>query len=208
MSKLLGIFILGVLAGWVAEWIFVRLFVPNPKKKVEAALQASRKEIENLQKKNSELQAALTTAAVQSAAVPVVVQEVVPVAVEAAAEPVAEPAEPAEPAAPVAETGAEPAPAVAAVEPLAPAAEPVVASNDDLTKLTGIGPKLAEAMNAAGISAYAQLAEMAVEDVNGHLAASNIRYSKATAESWAAQARLAAAGDWEGLKNYQASLKS
>lgn len=205
MSKLLGIFILGVLAGWVAEWIFVRLFVPNPKKKVEAALQASRKEIENLQKKNSELQAALTTATVQPAAVPVVVQEVVPVAVEAAAEPVAEPAEP---AAPVAETGAEPAPAVAAVEPLAPAAEPVVASNDDLTKLTGIGPKLAEAMNAAGISAYAQLAEMAVEDVNGHLAASNIRYSKATAESWAAQARLAAAGDWEGLKNYQASLKS
>lgn len=183
MSKLLGIFILGILAGWVAEWIFVRLFVPNPKKKVEAALQASRKEIENLQKKNSELQAALTTATVQPAAVPVAVQEVAPVAE------------------PAAETVAEPVPAVAAVEP-------VVASNDDLTKLTGIGPKLAEAMNAAGISAYAQLAEMAVEDVNGRLAASNIRYSKATAESWAAQAKLAAAGDWEGLKNYQASLKS
>lgn len=59
LSKLAGIFILGILVGWVIEWIFVRLFVPNPKKKVEAALQASRKENANLQQQNRELQAAL-----------------------------------------------------------------------------------------------------------------------------------------------------
>lgn len=198
MSKLVGVFILGVLAGWLAEWIFVRLFVPNPKKKLEAALQSSRKEIQTLQQKNSELQSALSTAQASPAPVQVVVQETVaepePVAVEAIPE---EPVlQAAEPAVPVVETA------------LVAEAESASDGKDDLTRLNGIGPKLAEAMDAAGINRYTQLAALSVEEVNGRLAASGIRYSKVTAESWAAQAQLASAGDWDGLKNYQASLKS
>lgn len=191
MSKLVGVFILGVLAGWLAEWIFVRLFVPNPKKKLEAALQSSRKEIQTLQQKNSELQSALSTAQASPAPVQVVVQETV-----AEPEPVAIEAIPEEPAVPVVETA------------LVAEAESASDGKDDLTRLNGIGPKLAEAMDAAGISRYTQLAALSVEEVNGRLAASGIRYSKATAESWAAQAQLASAGDWDGLKNYQTSLKS
>lgn len=191
MSKLVGVFILGVLAGWLVEWIFVRLFVPNPKKKLESALQSSRKDIQTLQQKNSELQSALSAAQASVATV------------------AAPPVEPAPVEVVVQEAVAEPEPVVVDVVPeelVVAVAEPD--GKDDLTRLGGIGPKLAEAMDAAGISRYAQLAALSVEEVNERLAASGIRYSKATAESWAAQAQLAAGGDWEGLKNYQASLKS
>jgi predicted flap endonuclease-1-like 5' DNA nuclease len=182
MSKLAGIFILGILAGWVMEWIFVRLFVPNPKKKLETALQASRKENDNLQKQNRELQATLnaTTAENTKPVTP-------PVAELSVKTPIAEPE------------------AVAA-EPTTPVADAL--ENDDLTKLSGIGPKLAEAMNAAGINRYAQLAELSIETVGERLASSGIRYSKASAESWAAQAALADKSDWTGLKTYQLALKN
>jgi predicted flap endonuclease-1-like 5' DNA nuclease len=103
---------------------------------------------------------------------------------------------------PVAETVVE---ASTAAEPVPTTAEQ---SDDDLTRLTGIGPKLAEAMKAAGICTYAQLTTMSVEDVSQALAGSNIRYNKASAESWAEQATLAAAGDWKGLKAHQAALKA
>lgn len=179
LSKLAGIFILGILVGWVIEWIFVRLFVPNPKKKVEAALQASRKENANLQQQNRELQAALNTA---KAAPPIAAT--VPPVVEAST--VTETV--------VAETVTTP--------------EPSSAEIDNLTKLSGIGPKLAEAMNNAGIKHYTQLAELSVETLAEHLASSGIRYSKASAESWAKQATLASKQDWDGLKAYQATLKN
>ena len=154
MFEQAGIFILGILAGWLMEWIFVRLFVPNPKKKLEAALQASRKDNDQLQKQNRELQSVLNTA-----------------------------------------------------EPTLILTDELVA-DDDLTKLSGIGPKLAEAMQAAGIKHYAQLAELSVDALSEHLASSGIRYSKASAESWSSQAALAAKNDWEGLKTYQAALKN
>lgn len=174
MSKLAGIFILGILAGWVMEWIFVRLFVPNPKKKLETALQASRKENDNLQKQHRELQATLSATKAENTKL-----VTPPVAAE---------------------------PEAVAAEPTAPVTD--VLGNDDLTKLSGIGPKLAEAMNAAGINRYSQLAELSVETVGERLASSGIRYSKASAESWAAQAALADKNDWTGLKTYQSALKS
>lgn len=195
MSQLAGIFILGVLSGWLLEWIFVRLFVPNPNRKLETALQASRKEASALQQQNRELQAALTAAkaAPSAPSVEVVAPEVLET--PAVAETVDAPM-------PVAETVVE---ASTAAEPAPTTAEQ---SDDDLTRLTGIGPKLAEAMKAAGICTYAQLTTMSVEDVSQALAGSNIRYNKASAESWAEQATLAAAGDWKGLKAHQAALKA
>jgi small subunit ribosomal protein S2 len=184
LPQLAGAFILGLLVGWVIEWIFVRLFVPNPKKKVEAALQASRKENDHLQQQNRALQAALDAA--KAANVPAAI--VAPVVV----------------AAPVVEETP-----VAAPEPVATEASVEAnAEADDLTKLSGIGPKLAEAMNNAGINHYALLAELSVETVAERLASSGIRYSKASAESWAKQASFAGQKDWDGLKAYQATLKN
>ena len=195
MSQLAGIFILGVLSGWLLEWIFVRLFVPNPNRKLETALQASRKEASALQQQNRELQAALTAA--KAAPSTPSVEVVAPETLETPA---------------VAETVDAPMPVAETVIEVSTVAEPVPMtaeqSDDDLTRLTGIGPKLAEAMKAAGICTYAQLTTMSVEDVSQALAGSNIRYNKASAESWAEQATLAAAGDWKGLKAHQAALKA
>lgn len=198
MSQLAGIFILGVLSGWLLEWIFVRLFVPNPNRKLETALQASRKEASALQQQNRELQAALTAAKAAPSAPPSV-EVVAPAAPEVLETPA------------VAETVDAPMPVAETVVEASTAAEPALTaeqSDDDLTRLTGIGPKLAEAMKAAGICTYAQLTTMSVEDVSQALAGSNIRYNKASAESWAEQATLAAAGDWKGLKAHQAALKA
>lgn len=198
MSQLAGIFILGVLSGWLLEWIFVRLFVPNPNRKLETALQASRKEASALQQQNRELQAALTAAKAAPSAPPSV--EVV---ATAAPETLETPA--------VAETVDAPMPVAETVVEASTVAESALTaeqSDDDLTRLTGIGPKLAEAMKAARICTYAQLTTMSVEDVSQALAGSNIRYNKASAESWAEQATLAAAGDWKGLKAHQAALKA
>lgn len=199
MSQLAGIFILGVLSGWLLEWIFVRLFVPNPNRKLETALQASRKEASALQQQNRELQAALTAAKAAPSAPPSI-EVVAPVAPETLETPA------------VAEESVDaPMPVAETVVEVSTAAEPELTaeqSDDDLTRLTGIGPKLAEAMKAAGICTYAQLTTMSVEDVSQALAGSNIRYNKASAESWAEQATLAAAGDWKGLKAHQAALKA
>lgn len=197
MSQLAGIFILGVLSGWLLEWIFVRLFVPNPNRKLQTALQASRKEATALQQKNRELQAALTAATAAPSA------PSVEVPTPTASETMATPTEP--------QTIDAPTPAVETVVETSTSAEttmPVAQSDDDLTRLTGIGPKLAEAMKAAGICSYTQLATMSVEEVSQALASSNIRYNKTTAESWAEQATLAAAGDWKGLKAQQIALKA
>lgn len=205
-SLLVGIFVLGILTGWLLEWLFVQLFVPNPTQKLENALQASRQEVADLQKQNNQLQTALAaakTAASQAVAAPAPVLQ--PVAAVTAPAPAPQPD-------PVVAVTAEPSPVSKAAAPTAannetaPAA--IEAALDDLTRLSGIGPKLAEAMNAAGIKQYSQLAAMSLDALNECLAPSGIRYSKAVAETWAEQAKLAAAADWEGLKTYQAALKN
>ena len=186
----IGIFILGVLVGWLIEWIFVRLFVPNPKKKVETALDAARKENTTLQQQVRDLQAqvaAAKSAAPAKASEPepetVVKPEPEPKVESEQEAPVTEPAQP--------EPAEEPAPADVADE-----------GEDELTKLNGIGPKLAEAMQAAGIKRFSQLAVMTTDELSEALAPSGIRYSKASAETWATQAKLAAEGDWQGLKDF------
>jgi small subunit ribosomal protein S2 len=200
MSLILGIFILGILAGWILEWLFVLLFIPNPKQRLEKALESSRQEIARLQSRIRELET--RPAAPETVAEPVT---------ETAPQPeaVAEPADVTEP-----EPEASPQPeavAKAASEP-APIEETSTPDEnlepDDLTKLGGIGPKLAEAMQAAGITRFAQIAEMGSDEVGKRLSENGVRYAKAAAESWSEQAKLAAQGDWKGLKAYQESLKA
>jgi predicted flap endonuclease-1-like 5' DNA nuclease len=181
---MIGVLALGILLGWLLEWIFVRLFVPNPGKKLKASLDASQKQVTALQQQIKSLQSELAASKATLAKQPESQQPILQ------PQPVAEAA------------SAESAPVVATV------AESVGAGNDDLTRLSGIGPKLAEAMTAAGINSYTQLTTMTTDELNERLASSGIRYAKVVAESWAGQAKLAAAGDWDGLKDYQASLKA
>lgn len=75
---------------------------------------------------------------------------------------------------------------------------------DDLAKIEGIGPKVAKALNAAGITSFEALSNTSVEDIQQILKDGGLKMMDAT--TWPAQAKLAAAGDWDGLKKMQADL--
>lgn len=75
---------------------------------------------------------------------------------------------------------------------------------DQLTKIEGIGPKVASVLNQAGISTFAQLAASELARLKNILDAAGYKYMNPT--SWPAQAKLAAAGDWEGLEKLQNQL--
>ncbi len=77
---------------------------------------------------------------------------------------------------------------------------------DDLQRILGIGPKTTARLKAEGIHSFAQLAALDVEHLRGLLGSAAGRAH--LLETWPAQARLAAWGDWDALKAFQAQLKS
>lgn len=89
----------------------------------------------------------------------------------------------------------------------APAAEkkaaPKAAGKDDLKKVEGIGPKIAETLAAAGIDTFAALAKATPEKISEIIA--DVRGSHVT-DTWPAQAALAAEGKWDELKKWQDEL--
>jgi large subunit ribosomal protein L30 len=76
---------------------------------------------------------------------------------------------------------------------------------DDLTMIEGIGPKIAGVLREAGIGTFAQLAATDVARLTEILQDANLRL--AAPESWPEQAGLAAADDWDALKELQDRLK-
>ncbi len=87
----------------------------------------------------------------------------------------------------------------------APQAEAQKARADDLTLLEGIGPKVASVLKEAGITTFAQLASADPAHLGSVLRAANLQMMDP--RGWIEQARLAAQGDWEGLKKLQSELK-
>ncbi len=77
---------------------------------------------------------------------------------------------------------------------------------DDLKRIEGIGPAIARLLFENDIVDFQQLAETPVERLDEILRAVNLR-RLADPGTWPEQARLAAAGDWEGLQQLQATLK-
>ncbi len=76
---------------------------------------------------------------------------------------------------------------------------------DDLTILEGIGPKVASILKEAGITTFAQLASSDPAHLASILRAAKLQMMDP--QGWIEQARLAAQGDWEGLKKLQDELK-
>jgi predicted flap endonuclease-1-like 5' DNA nuclease len=77
---------------------------------------------------------------------------------------------------------------------------------DDLQAIEGIGPKIAGVLQAAGINNFAQLAQADVARLQEILTEAGISQI-ADPSTWPEQAKLAAAGDWEGLETLQDQLK-
>tara|TARA_R110002049_G_scaffold213058_3_gene384367 strand:+ start:1492 stop:2154 length:663 start_codon:yes stop_codon:yes gene_type:complete len=74
---------------------------------------------------------------------------------------------------------------------------------DDLKKVEGIGPKIAETLIAAGISTFAELAKADAAKISEIIA--DVRGNHVT-DTWPAQAKLAAEGKWDELKKWQDEL--
>jgi predicted flap endonuclease-1-like 5' DNA nuclease len=105
------------------------------------------------------------------------------------------PAEPAA-AAPV-EIAAESVPAevveAVAVEPAAMVEAVIEAEPDDLTRMTGVGPKLAAALAARGVTRFAQIAAWTADDLAEVDVALALK-GRAVREAWVDQAKRFAAG--------------
>lgn len=77
---------------------------------------------------------------------------------------------------------------------------------DDLKKIEGIGPKIAELLKAAGIVTFADLANAELEKLQAVLTEAGSRYAMHNPATWSQQAQLAADGKWDELKELQEKL--
>lgn len=74
---------------------------------------------------------------------------------------------------------------------------------DDLKKLEGIGPKIEQILNAAGIQNFDQLAALTPEMIKPLLDNAGGQFKMHDPKSWPYQAELAAKGEWDRLREYQ-----
>jgi predicted flap endonuclease-1-like 5' DNA nuclease len=77
---------------------------------------------------------------------------------------------------------------------------------NDLTVVEGIGPKINELFNNAGVATFAQLAKQTVPQMQKVLDDAGARYKLAKPGTWAQQAALAAENKWSELKALQDKL--
>ena len=92
------------------------------------------------------------------------------------------------------------APGGAVKEESAPAtAAPPAQSGDDLTRIKGLGPKIATILNAEGVTSYAQIAawnDAEIDRIDGLLGRFAGRIRR---DSWVEQAKLLSGGDEAGF---------
>lgn len=87
-----------------------------------------------------------------------------------------------------------------------PAPAPAPAAPDDLALVEGIGPRINQVLQDAGIRTFADLAAASVEHIQDVLKAASLPL--ANPETWAQQAALAAEGRMDALKELQDSLNA
>ena len=76
---------------------------------------------------------------------------------------------------------------------------------DDLIKIEGIGPRVAEVLKAAGITTFEALARANPQEIQRILNEADLQMMNP--EGWIEQANLAARGDWAALERLQSQLK-
>ena len=79
----------------------------------------------------------------------------------------------------------------------------VVGPQDDLSLIEGIGPKIAELLNANGITSFAELGSRQPTEISAILGPAFSAHDPAT---WPQQAQMAASGQWDQLKAWQDEL--
>ncbi len=171
-------------------------------KKVDSPLAGPDDEHKPAEEDNKTFAESVEQTTVESVAAAEAPAEEAPAAEETPAEePAAEaPAEEAAPETPAEEPVAE-APAAEEAKEEAPAAEA-----DDLTKIEGIGPKIAEVLNSNGINTFAQLAAASADNIKEMLNNAEGNFASHEPTTWPQQAQMAADGKWDELKKWQDEL--
>jgi predicted flap endonuclease-1-like 5' DNA nuclease len=109
---------------------------------------------------------------------------------------------------PVAEVTPEPVSETTASPAAATSPEPVAAGvPDDLKRIEGIGPKMAAALNAAGITTYRELAAADDATIRAAVSAAGMKFAPSLV-TWSRQARLLADGDLAGFSELTGRLKA
>jgi predicted flap endonuclease-1-like 5' DNA nuclease len=80
-------------------------------------------------------------------------------------------------------------------------------AKDDLKKIEGIGPKIEQLLNAKSIATYGDLSKAKIGVLKAALDEAGPRFRMHDPSTWAKQAKLAAEGKWDELKQWQAELK-
>lgn len=80
------------------------------------------------------------------------------------------------------------------------------AKPDDLTKIEGVGPKIAEILNNGGIKTFSALAASNSNDLKKLLDEAGPRFKMHDPGSWPRQSKLAADGKWKELEKLQDEL--
>jgi len=78
---------------------------------------------------------------------------------------------------------------------------------DELTKIEGIGPKIASLLIEDGIMDLEDLSKASIDRLNKVLEKAGSNYNIADAGTWPEQAALAVRGKWDELKKLQDELK-
>jgi len=81
------------------------------------------------------------------------------------------------------------------------------AKADDLTKIEGVGPKAAEALTNAGLDTFAKVAKSKADKMKEILTEASSRMAHLDPTSWPKQAKMAADGKWDELKEWQDNTK-
>jgi large subunit ribosomal protein L21 len=77
---------------------------------------------------------------------------------------------------------------------------------DDLKKIEGAGPKAAEALVNAGYETFEKVANAKAEELSNVLSEASSRLAHIVTDTWPKQAKLAAEGKWDELKELQDRL--
>lgn len=77
---------------------------------------------------------------------------------------------------------------------------------DDLKKIEGVGPKIAEILTNAGLATFEAVSKASADQIREILAEAGNRYKSHDPTTWPKQAEFAAAGQWDELKEWQDKL--
>ncbi|QEC53148.1 large subunit ribosomal protein L27 [Anseongella ginsenosidimutans] len=109
--------------------------------------------------------------------------------------------------APADEASSEEAAPAAAKSEEKPKASKKAAKADDLKKIEGVGPKIADVLVAAGVDSFEKMSKASAEDIKKILDEAGSQFSSHDPGTWPHQASLAAEGKWDELQKLQDELK-